>query len=248
MVFIHIFVIIIHLKIYILVHEFCHRFSLTKEDINLKIIHGVFLETDAIVFELLLQDYLNKKFDNSVKVNYKLNKRLTNVKRNCQFYLEYIDNKFSLVSHNYIMEDLFTLYKKNNKLDEEIFKNYYNSLRYNSNARASWKYYGRKEISDNLLQGFLPYGSAHFIGTLLAFYIYQKIKDDSSNIKILTTLFEIIGYSEFEQEKALNKLEKIGIPIVKNGKVVIDDDAINKLILAYQKEVCDINFISVKSK
>lgn len=146
------------------------------------------------------------------------------------------------------MEDLFTLYKKNNKLDEEIFKNYYNSLRYNSNARASWKYYGRKEISDNLLQGFLPYGSAHFIGTLLAFYIYQKIKDDSSNIKILTTLFEIIGYSEFEQEKALNKLEKIGIPIVKNGKVVIDDDAINKLIVAYQKEVCDINFISVKSK
>ena len=146
------------------------------------------------------------------------------------------------------MEDLFKLYKKNNKLDEEIFKDYYNSLRYNSNARASWKYYGRKEISYYLLKGFLPYGSAHFIDALLAFYIHQKIKDNPFNIKILTTIFEVIGYAEFEQEKALNKLEQIGIPIVKNGKAVIDDDAINKLILAYQKEVCDINFISVKSK
>ena len=77
---------------------------------------------------------------------------------------------------------------------------------------------------------------------------HQKIKDNPVNIKILTTIFKVIVYAEFEQEQALNELEQIGIPIVKNGKVVIDDDAINKLILAYQKEVCDINFISVKSK
>lgn len=89
MVFIHIFVIIIHLKIYILVYEFCHRFSLTKEDFSLKVIHGVFLETDAIVFELLLQDYLDKRFGSSINAKYKLNKRLINVKENCQFYLEY---------------------------------------------------------------------------------------------------------------------------------------------------------------
>lgn len=234
--------------VYTLVHEFCHRFSITKDRINFNIVQGIFSETDAIVFELLLQDYLDKKFGNSIKANYKLNTRLINTKECCQFYLEFQKNTFPQLSNYYIMEDLFELYKKYNNINEEIFKNYYDSLKDNSNTKASWDYYDKKEISKHLLQGFLPYGSAHFIGTLLAFYIHQKIKETPSNIEMLTILFNIIGYAEFEQKEALNKLEQIGIPIVTDGKIVIDENSIKKLIIAYQKELEDIDLTHSKNK
>lgn len=232
---------------YMLVHEFCHRFSLTKNDVELKLIQGVFAEVDAITLELLLQDYLYDKYGSSMKANFKLYYRLINIKGNCQNYVEYYQGDNVVISHTYIMEDLLDLYKENGKLDEQIFMKYYNSLEDNSNAYFSWDSYDRDDIFEYLSKGFLPYGSAHFVGALLAFYIYQEIKKNPDNIKMFTTMFEVLGYADFEQEKALAKLEQVGIPIVKTGKIVIDEDAMGKLIEAYQKELNDIDFSVKKS-
>ena len=47
----------------------------------------------------------------------------------------------------------------------------------------------------------------------------------------------MLGHSDITSDNDLKTLEKIGVPIVKDGKIKITDETISKLTNCYKKEV-----------
>lgn len=71
-------------------------------------------------------------------------------------------------------------------------------------------------------------GLSHPFGIMVACYIYQKILEDSSNIKMFLGLEKAQGVVG-DEEVTLRFLENLGIPCFKDGKISLDDECVSLL-------------------
>ena len=92
---------------------------------------------------------------------------------------------------------------------------------------------------------FLDYD--HTLGILIANYIYLKIKENPRNIEMLDAMLTIIAKGKAYPEECIQLLEKVGIPIVCNGKISLNEENMEKLYESYFEKFKDY-YSSSKSK
>lgn len=206
-------------------HEITHKFSQPKNQNS--IIKQFLGETSTISMELLLEDYLikNSCYDENEISIYK-NNRL----------VETVDDAGAILFER----ELLKLYQKSNgHLTQDILLDYLNSMNKNSKLYELFFERGVKYFDSIIRKGVLsfPQRQRYVIGTILASDFHSQIKENTKNIQKLSSLIDVLGHSDITSDNDLKTLEKIGVPIVKDGKIKITDETISKLTDCYEKEI-----------
>lgn len=211
-----------------LVHEITHKFSQPKnQDSTIKQFLG---ETSTISMEFLLEDYLLKNTD--------YDNREVLIRKNNRLATTY-DDALGLLFENILLK----LYKQNNNcITQEMLLNYLNSMDKNSRIYELFLERGERYLNDIVKKGCLQLykRQRYVIGTVLASYFHNKIKNDKEMINVLCYLIDILGHTDFLAEEDLRILSNLDIPIVKHGNLSISEDDIITLIDCYRNEVSDV--------
>lgn len=210
-------------------HEITHRFSAPKNQTS--IIKQFLGETSTICIEFLLQDYL---IDNEEYCSDEILKRKNN---RLMFYT--YDDAGSMIFEHILLQ----LYKKNNNyITEDILLKYLDSIDKNTNLYKLMIHRGMRYLNEIVVSGHLnfPQRQRYVIGALLASDFHNKIKSDPQKISQLCDLIDILGHTDLSTEDDLKKLSTLDIPIVKNGKLSINESDIIRLSSCYKNEVLDV--------
>ena len=73
----------------------------------------------------------------------------------------------------------------------------------------------------------------HYLGMIVSSYVYAKIKEDPSNAKMIDKLLSMIARGKYYSKEAVQTLEELGIPIVQDGKLSLNQESIQILYNSY---------------
>ena len=73
----------------------------------------------------------------------------------------------------------------------------------------------------------------HYLGMIVSSYVYAKIKEDPSNAKMIDKLLSMIARGKYYPKEAVQTLEELGIPIVQDGKLSLNQESIQILYNSY---------------
>lgn len=185
-------------------HEAEHAFVISKNqtDQSSPITH-IISEINSFVYEFLFYDFCESRGEGNFNRSDLLFHMLMVADQSCKSF-ESTKNIFRIFSSNRAFEELDKIY--------EYFgiKSSYDK----DNSQIRWS---------NMMLGL-----SHPFGIMVASYIYQKILDDPSNIKMCLGLEKAQGVVG-EEEVTLRFLENLGIPCFKDGKISLDDDCVSLL-------------------
>ena len=136
--------------------------------------------------------------------------------------------------------ELLKLYQKSNgNLTQDVLLDYLNYMNKDSKLYALFFERGEKYLNSIVRTGTLsfPQRERYVIGTMLASDFHSKIKEDSSEVQKLSYLIDVLGHSDITSITDLKTLERVGIPIIKDGEIKVTDETISKLTTCYEKEV-----------
>ena len=186
---------------FILVHEFSHALNVDEEisDARQYLTEGI-----AYLFEFLLLDYLEqKKYNNSDMYKSKL----------LNFVHTY-DSALSLYNNN----DFFDIIEKNQRIDKNIIKDYYEEKEENEFLKWKCKTY----------EEYIPFfeNKKYLLGIIVASDIHMRLIENPELKKQIIYLIDNINDMRFE-----DCFEFLNIKLVKkNGKIFIDDSDYERLM------------------
>lgn len=214
--------------IFNITHEITHKFSQPKnQGSTIKQFLG---ETSSIAMEFLLQDYLFQKsdYDDNEILAHK-NNRL----------LETYDDACSVLFENILLK----LYKESNGcVTQELLFEYLNSIDKDSNLYNILSSRGEQYLNEIVNSGHLNFyiRQRYVIGTVLASYYHDKIKNNPENVSQLCYLIDILGHTDLLADVDLKALSNLEVPIFKNCEINIDETEVSKLSKIYKSEVLDV--------
>ena len=211
--------------VFTITHEITHKFSQPKnQNSTIKEFLG---ETSTISMEFLLEDYLtNNSYYDKNEISIYKNNRLH----------ETVDDAGAILFER----ELLKLYQKSNgNLTQDVLLDYLNYMNKDSKLYALFFERGEKYLNSIVRTGTLsfPQRERYVIGTMLASDFHSKIKEDSSEVQKLSYLIDVLGHSDITSSTDLKTLERVGIPIIKDGEIKVTDETISKLTTCYEKEV-----------
>lgn len=215
-------------------HEVTHEFSQQYRYNSL--LKNYLGETTSITMEMLLEDYLveHNKFPEEEVLKNRKNRFINTYNGACTILIECT---------------LIDLYKKNGYINEEIYKNYLNSLEDSSVMKKVLVAVGQEHLKQiartERLQ--FPVIQNYVIGTVLACDLHHQITQIPEKKETLKTLIDVLGNSDFETKEDLEVLENMDIPVIKDGKFGMDVMSLRRLHLNYIDEVNTLNKVKKKS-
>lgn len=197
----------------LITHEVFHSFVVSKdqalntddENVYFNPLSIILSEINSYVSEFLYYDYMSeKKGVDIVPFDVLLSILVLGDLKRKEKYLKHDDEMFKVLCNGDALNN-----------SESVF-NYFHidpSLT-NKNSAVSFE------------QKMLTF--SHPFGAMVACYIYQKILEDPSNVKMLIGLEKaqtMVG----SDECVCRSLEKLGLPCFKDGKISLDEDAVSIL-------------------
>lgn len=211
---------------YSIVHESIHKLSLAKD--NMTNFQNLFYEVPSITCEFLLTDYLleRKKYpENEIKI----------------LKSHRFQGLMTYAAYDMCLITLLDIYQKNGVVNERLIKEYIsNSL---SESITTWlisqcmNAFLQSILSERLL---LFDAERYIVGLVLACYMHQEILDNPNKKEKLFQLIHLLGEPNYLEKETFLKSEKLGIPMIKDGQLYIDEEILQNLYHNYNREIDSI--------
>ena len=199
----------------ILSHEVTHGFVIPTNygdrEKQFNLITELLMEVPSITVELLTKDFLLEK--RNIEVNSLVKLRMFNLSNIYQ-----------------------KLYDENGRVVEGL-QGVIDFIQDNSNVNPELESLINNHILDDFEFFMMIFLSSfvYVIGVLIASYIYQRIKENPQNIHLFDDMLTVLAKGFTYPEECIQLLERIGIPIVNDGKFSLTEENIAILCDSYFK-------------
>ena len=172
-------------------------------------------EATAMYAELLCADYIAEKYGNREYEKWAMTIKGRSL-------VEALDDKSESIKLEDISQWLRLIKSIDGKSDEDIFK-----VRAYFNEHPSFKFYTRDpKVFPTILVSTVD----HVMGYYYAVYLKNLCdKNPSRKVQMYEDCLQINCYGENCFEEQAELIEKIGLPMIRDGKIVMDDEAIEEL-------------------
>lgn len=220
--------------VFISSHELAHRFTLNTKDYEREVDlieqwlridtsfvnNSGFGETTAMLMELLCSDYLSSVYGYTDYAKWTSTVRNGELRTSCDS-----ENEFGIESTSKWLHFI-----KNADTSKESIEWVKNILKSNEDVESSEIL---KNVTHIITPGILNH-NIHSIGYFYAVYLKMHCGNDREQIsRIIDKCLQINAYGQKFESEQMKLIQELGLPFVKDGKFVMDEECIEALLESY---------------
>ena len=223
-------------SVIITVHELAHRFTLKSSDPNYKrgkgeteLVNIFMSETPSILMEMFCQDFIQEKYGEKIPKDIERTKGVLITTLHNNFLPDQPTSAekfkiFSKLMNKAQMEDL----------NEENYSEYKEML-----VSLGIKDFSGHTPEDDI--NLFIMSEEHSIATIYARYMYQQIQKDPKCFSLLYASLYCNSLPKGFVQEQIDFFEKLGLPLFKNGKMIVDTKSFEALTSSFDEYMQEEN-------